>query len=209
VTQDAADAIEPFQRYLHLLAELHLDRRLRGKQAPSDVVQQTMLRAYATLAELRDTRPEVLVAWLRQILAWTLADAVKHYGRDERDVELERSLEADLDRSALGFAAWLAADRPVFQPAVKPGESHRREVRRGALEAVPGRHPGLRFHRDVAAGRRKAAPGSPRLEATAPAGGRDTLRIPERWIASVKSTWDASLVRGIRMSAVDRSGDSA
>ena len=29
----------------------------------------------------------------------------------KRDVALERSLEADLDRSASGFAAWLAADQ--------------------------------------------------------------------------------------------------
>jgi RNA polymerase sigma-70 factor (ECF subfamily) len=111
VTQDPAAAIEPFRKYLHLLAELHLDRRLRGKLDPSDVVQQTMLRAHSALAEVRDARPEALVAWLRKILARTLADAVKHYERDKRDVGLERSLEAELDRSASGFAAWLAADQ--------------------------------------------------------------------------------------------------
>ena len=70
-----------------------------------------MVRAYSALAEVRDARPEVLVAWLRKILARTLADAVKHHERDKRDVGLERSLEADLDRSASGFAAWLAADQ--------------------------------------------------------------------------------------------------
>jgi len=36
---------------------------------------------------------------------------VKHYERDKRDVALEQSLEADLDRSASGFAAWLDADQ--------------------------------------------------------------------------------------------------
>src|SRR5262245_53598945 len=35
MTQDAADAIEPFRKYLRLLAELHLDRRLCGKLDPS------------------------------------------------------------------------------------------------------------------------------------------------------------------------------
>jgi RNA polymerase sigma-70 factor, ECF subfamily len=111
MTQDAADTLEPFRKYLEVLAELHLDRRLSGKLDPSDVVQQTMLRAYSALAEVRDARPEVLAAWLRRILASTLADAVKHFERDKRDVNLERSLEADIDRSASGFAAWLAADQ--------------------------------------------------------------------------------------------------
>jgi RNA polymerase sigma-70 factor (ECF subfamily) len=110
MTRDAMEILEPFRKYLKVLAERHLDRRLRGKLDPSDVVQQTMLLAYSALAELRDGRPEVLVAWLRRILARTLADAVKHYERDKRDIGLERSVEADMDRSASSFAAWLAAD---------------------------------------------------------------------------------------------------
>src|SRR5947209_7478523 len=107
----AAEALEPFRKYLEVLARLHLDARLRGKLDPSDIVQQTMLRAYSAVDELRSREPEVLNAWLRRILASTLADAVKHYDRDKRDVGLERSLEADLDRSTSGFAAWLAADQ--------------------------------------------------------------------------------------------------
>src|SRR5208283_5305065 len=92
-TQDAERLLEPFRQYLTVLAELHLDRKLRGKLDASDVVQQTMLRAYPALAEVRDTRPEVLVAWLRRILARTLADVARHYERDKRDVALERSME--------------------------------------------------------------------------------------------------------------------
>jgi len=111
MTSDTGDVLEPFRGYLQVLAELHLDRRLRGKLDPSDVVQQTMLRAYSAFEELRSRDAEVLTAWLRRILASTLADAVKHYERDKRDIHLERSIEADLDRSASGFAAWLAADQ--------------------------------------------------------------------------------------------------
>jgi RNA polymerase sigma-70 factor, ECF subfamily len=77
MARDPTEILEPFRKYLTVLAELHLDKRLRGKLDPSDIVQQTMLRAYSALAELRDTRPEILVAWLRRILARTLADAVK------------------------------------------------------------------------------------------------------------------------------------
>lgn len=110
-TNDATEALEPYRKYLRVLADLHLDRRLRGKLDASDVVQQTMLRAYTAVGTLRNPQPEVITAWLRKILASTLADMVKHYERDKRDVALERSVEADLDRSASGFASWLAADQ--------------------------------------------------------------------------------------------------
>ena len=51
------------------------------------------------------------MAWLLRIPARTLVVAVKHHERDKRGVALERSLEANLDRSASGFAAWLAANQ--------------------------------------------------------------------------------------------------
>jgi RNA polymerase sigma-70 factor (ECF subfamily) len=129
MSRDATEILQPFRKYLKVLAELHLDRKLRGKLDASDVVQQTMMRAYSALAEVRDDRPEVLVAWLRCILARTLADAVKHYERDKRDIALERSLEADMDRSASGFAA--ANGRGTRGLAG-------RDARGGRLETLPG-----------------------------------------------------------------------
>jgi hypothetical protein len=45
-----------------VLAELHLDRRLRGKLDPSDRVQLTMLRAYPVLGDLRQPEPAVVAA---------------------------------------------------------------------------------------------------------------------------------------------------
>jgi RNA polymerase sigma-70 factor (ECF subfamily) len=106
-----AESLEPFRRYLEVLARVHLDPRLRGKLDPADVVQQTLLRACAALPDVRDRSPGVLAAWLRKVLARTLADTVKHYHRDRRDVALEQSLGADLDQSASGLAGWLAADQ--------------------------------------------------------------------------------------------------
>jgi RNA polymerase sigma-70 factor (ECF subfamily) len=105
---DAAQALEPFRSYLEVLARVHLDPRLRGKLDPADVVQQALIRAYAAWPEMNNQDQPVLTAWLRRILARTLADVVKHYDRDKRAVDLERSLEADLDRSASGLAGWLS-----------------------------------------------------------------------------------------------------
>src|SRR5262249_5932090 len=73
--------------------------------------------------------------WLRKILARTLADAVKHFERDKRDIALERSLEADLDRSALGLAGWVMADQTSPSQAAVRGEEHLR------LAAALGRLP--------------------------------------------------------------------
>lgn len=118
----SAEALEPYRRYLEVLARIHLDARLRGKLDPADLVQQTMLRACAALAGLRDQSPQGLAAWLRKILAHTLADTVKHYQRDRRDVDLERSLEADVDQSASGLAGWLAADQTSPSEAAQRNE---------------------------------------------------------------------------------------
>ncbi len=117
-----AELLEPFRSYLEVLARVHLDSRLRGKLDPADLVQQVLLRACAALPEVRNRSPEILAGWLRKILARTLADTVKHYHRDRRDVELERSLEGDLDRSSSGLAGWLATDQTSPSQAAQRNE---------------------------------------------------------------------------------------
>ena len=95
-----AEALEPFRKYLEVLA--------RAPRSPASRQARPLRRGPADdAAGLRGPgrvrgAPEVLAAWLRKILARTLADTVKHYERDRRDVDLERSLEADLDRSSPG-----------------------------------------------------------------------------------------------------------
>jgi RNA polymerase sigma-70 factor (ECF subfamily) len=94
--------------YLRLLARLHLDPRLHGKVDPSDVVQETMLKAQQCLDQFRGTTEAQQAAWLRAILANTLAELLRHFTRQQRDVVLERSLSACLDESSGRLEAWLA-----------------------------------------------------------------------------------------------------
>ena len=131
----AAEVLELFRRYLEVLARVHLDPRLRGKLDPADLVQQALLRACAAWPDLRGRAPGTVAACLRKILARTLADTVKHYHRDRRDVDLERSLEADLDRSASGLAGWLAADQTSPSQAAERNEESLRLA--DALAALP------------------------------------------------------------------------
>jgi RNA polymerase sigma-70 factor (ECF subfamily) len=135
MSRSKAEALEPFRSYLEVLARVHLDRRLRGKLDPADLVQQVLLRAYAAWPELKNPDGPVLLAWLRRILARTLADVVKHYDRDKRAVDLERSLEADLDQSASGLAGWLAADQTSPSGAAMRNEELLRLA--DALAALP------------------------------------------------------------------------
>jgi len=90
------------------LARLQLDPRLRGELDPSDVVQQTLLKAHERLEQFRGDTDAELRAWLRAILARTLADAVRKFGRQRGDRAL--SLEAALEQSSAKLEAMLATE---------------------------------------------------------------------------------------------------
>ena len=111
VNPDAGRVLDPFRPYLRVLAAVHLDPRLRGKLDPSDVVQQTLLRACVGFDRLRAREPAAVAAWLRKVLSRTLSDAVRDLERAKRDVGRERSIQAAVDESASGLEAWLAADQ--------------------------------------------------------------------------------------------------
>lgn len=114
--------LESYRGYLWALAHAQLDRQLRGKLDAADIVQQTLLKAHAGLSELRDRNPNVLVAWLRQILTSVLTDEIRHLHRDKRDVAREQSLAADLNQSAIGMEQWLVADQTSPSMAAQRNE---------------------------------------------------------------------------------------
>src|SRR5438067_4580903 len=106
-----------FRSYLRLLAQLHLDPRLRGKVDPSDLVQQTLLQARRARDSFRGQSRAELAGWLRQILARNLTHAVRDLTRGKRDVAREHSLEQALEQSSLRLETWLADEEssPVEQ----------------------------------------------------------------------------------------------
>ena len=103
----AARPLEEYRDYLILLARSNLDPRLRGQIDPSDVVQQTLLKAHSKRSQFRGTTEAQWVAWLRAILANDLAEAARRLGRMPRG----RSFEAALEESAERLETFLAADQ--------------------------------------------------------------------------------------------------
>ncbi len=127
--------LEQFRSYLLVLALLRLDRRLQGKLDASDVVQQTLLEAHLGLGQFRGQTVGEQAAWLRQVLARNLANAVRDHGRNKRDVAREQPLQAALDESASRLEFWLAAEQS--SPS-QQAERHERAVRlAAALAGLP------------------------------------------------------------------------
>jgi len=117
--------LQLYWNYLHLLAEAQLDRRLRVRFSPSDLVQETFLEAHRDFPQFRGATEGEFLAWLRQILVHNLIVAVRrHVEAGKRDVRREVSLEqvrSQMDTSALGVAAALA------QAGTSPSDRVQRE----------------------------------------------------------------------------------
>lgn len=102
-----------YLNYLTILAATGLDRRIRRRVSPSDLVQEAMLAAHRDFGDFRGHSQGELLGWLRQILINTLHRAVaQHVKAGKRDVRREVSLEhvtQQLEESACKLATLVSA----------------------------------------------------------------------------------------------------
>jgi RNA polymerase sigma-70 factor (ECF subfamily) len=134
----AADLhLDRYRGYLTALARLQVAARpsLAAQLDAIDLVQQTLLQAHAARDQFRGHSPQELVGWLRQILTRTLADSLRASGQARRDIEAERSLEADLDASGSRLDAWLAVDQT--SPSEAADAHERAAALADAVAALP------------------------------------------------------------------------
>jgi RNA polymerase sigma-70 factor (ECF subfamily) len=103
--------LEGYREYLRLLVRLQFGSFLRAKLDASDIVQQVMLQAHENRAQFRGVSETEWLAWLRAILANTLAATARRFDTQSREATRERSLEAELDLSSARLEHLLAADQ--------------------------------------------------------------------------------------------------
>jgi RNA polymerase sigma-70 factor (ECF subfamily) len=108
--------LDLYQNYLTVLATTQLDRRLRRRVSPSDLVQDALLAAHRDFHQFQGESERQFLAWLRQILINCLHHAIEtHLKAKMRDVRCEVSLHEvslALDRSAVNLADVLADRAP-------------------------------------------------------------------------------------------------
>jgi RNA polymerase sigma-70 factor (ECF subfamily) len=132
---DDARDLDEHRDYLRLLARVGLDPRLQAKLDASDIVQQTLLEAHRDRSAYRGATRDELRAWLRQILARNLANALRDFRRDKRDVLREQNLDSAAEASSARVEAWLAADGSSPSAVLQRQEEAARLA--AALELLP------------------------------------------------------------------------
>lgn len=91
-----AELLERFRPYLFAIAEQEFPSELAGKLAPSDVVQDTLLKGLERFPQFHGHTHEEFAGWLRAILRNHLATFVRSYATQKRDAGRELPAQSEL-----------------------------------------------------------------------------------------------------------------
>jgi len=127
--------LDHYRNYLRVLARLRLGTRLRTKLDCSDVVQETCLKACEKFGQFRGQTEEELSAWLRQILATTLANMIRHHHAGRRDLRLEEKLAEELNASSQALGQVISGKEK--SPSQQAGRREQVVLLANALESLP------------------------------------------------------------------------
>lgn len=128
--------IEHYRPYLQVLARLHRDSRLTAKLDDSDMVQEVSALACANFTDFRGTTEREFTSWLRTTMARVIAQSLRHYTRQRRNVHLERDLERSLDHSSTLLAGSALAIRGL-SPSEQMMRRERDALVAEALQKLP------------------------------------------------------------------------
>jgi RNA polymerase sigma-70 factor (ECF subfamily) len=126
------------QRLRNAIA-LRMDRRLRARVDPSDVIQDTLLAAAKRLEDYVKDRPLPFYPWLRQIALERLVDLERRHVRAERrSVRREEGPVNGLSEDSL-FELIQRLCAPTSSPSAKLQRAELHDAVRRALHDLPER----------------------------------------------------------------------
>lgn len=100
--------ITKYRAYMKVIARQQLPRVFAAKFDSSDVVQDTLLQMVEVWDERIDPLNEAArQAYVRAMLINRLTDAIRHYKRDKRNIDLESSLHEGANESSQRLEKWL------------------------------------------------------------------------------------------------------
>lgn len=130
---------ELYTNYLKLLARVQIDRHLQRRLSPSDLVQETFVKAWANFAQFRGQTEQELLAWLRTILVNAIKTAIeRELKTGKRNARREVSLNervAHLDRSVEQLDRALVSQ--ISSPSVQAGRRETAAIVADHLAALP------------------------------------------------------------------------
>jgi RNA polymerase sigma-70 factor (ECF subfamily) len=127
--------LEAYRSYLTLLARVQLGRHVQSKVDPSDLVQEAFLEAHRDFRQFRGQTEAELRAWLRRLLVHNLANQIRRYRTQQRDVRLEQQLALELDQSSQALERGLIA--PDSSPSARAARREEGLRLAEALERLP------------------------------------------------------------------------
>lgn len=130
--------LELYRNYLRLVTRSVVHGALQVRVDPSDLVQETFLKAHRGFAGFVGSSEPELVAWLREILIRNIADEAKRHRRRSRDVRRQESLEAALERSSIAVHRALAA--PLTSPSAQLENRERAVLLADAVAKLPSHY---------------------------------------------------------------------
>lgn len=151
--------------WLNLIAARELPDALRGRVEPSDIVQQTLLKAWRGEAGFQGSTHAERLAWLRAILKNTIRDQHRRVAGAAKRGQLKEQNIADVEHlEDVGIEACaVAADPTVSAQLIRAEETLELA---GAIEALPEdqrqvmlmRHIDGRSHREIAESMSRSVP---------------------------------------------------
>lgn len=130
------NVLEHHRPYLRMLARARIHHDLRSKLDPSDVVQEVCVEAVRQIQLFRGKSKAEFAAWLRGILADRIAKNVRRFlGTQQRDLQMEKSLQQQLDESSAHLENVLALNSQSPSAAAEWNETAL--LLAHAIEALP------------------------------------------------------------------------